>query len=636
MATATLPGFTPLPARDRLTGPRTRRATRRTGAILGTAWSAGIILAVVNASAGLTAFGLGLLLPGGGFAYSGDPLLVAAAVVAFVAGFAIFFLFSPLWLPVVVWVGSAGFAAHHAAGSSVADGARLGVPLALAAILVSALVAHRVARTRTRARVRAANAHLAGRTWSPPLRTDEPPVGAPLDDRQLASLRYALDLALQPLDRFDGFATLDQFREAAWRYQLNGIGWGLAMAQYTRIPAFAGYVGEAQRNAIEKMADPGVWKYWRWENLLGNLRWAPDPMAFDNVMLTGYYATQLAAYETVSGDRRYDAPGCLAFDDGRHRYEYSFPAVAEALRRNYARGPGVMYSCEPNWVFPRCNQIGMVGLGAFDRLHDTSFAAPLREPFDSEVTHEYATPDDRVITMCSNRVGVSVPGFTKSMVTDADQAFWLSPLLPEVAARRWELVRHNHLSVDGDGILVVPRAPFNLVDAGNYKLNTTVLAIATVMLGAAEMGDDEMYAAAELALDREHDPRIEDGVLRLDASPYATLIAGLASVTRRHGWHDLMTVGAPADWPRRPRLAEAPYPDALVALAVSDGRDLELELAPGSGGGRVALSLDRLRPDHTYSVRGATVDRVTADARGAARVEVDLDARQRVSITPPA
>ena len=62
------------------------------------------------------------------------------------------------------------------------------------------------------------------------------------------------------------------------RYQLNFVQYAMAMSQYTRTPAFTGYLAEAQRNAIEKMLDPRVWKYWRWENLWGNLRWEPDPM----------------------------------------------------------------------------------------------------------------------------------------------------------------------------------------------------------------------------------------------------------------------------------------------------------------------------------------------------------------------
>ena len=52
-------------------------------------------------------------------------------------------------------------------------------------------------------------------TGPPQLASDLPVAESSPDD--LARLRYALDMALQPVERFDGFTTLDQYREAAAR-----------------------------------------------------------------------------------------------------------------------------------------------------------------------------------------------------------------------------------------------------------------------------------------------------------------------------------------------------------------------------------------------------------------------------------
>lgn len=41
------------------------------------------------------------------------------------------------------------------------------------------------------------------------------------------------------------------------------------MSQYTRTPAFTGYLAEAQRNAITKMCDKRVWGYWATGSLFG-------------------------------------------------------------------------------------------------------------------------------------------------------------------------------------------------------------------------------------------------------------------------------------------------------------------------------------------------------------------------------
>lgn len=93
----------------------------------------------------------------------------------------------------------------------------------------------------------------------------------------LASLRYLLDLALQPIDDFTGFTRLEQIGGSALRYQLSYAGYALSMAQYTRTPAFGGYLAEAQANLIRKMCDKRVWGYWATEQLAGYLRWNPDP-----------------------------------------------------------------------------------------------------------------------------------------------------------------------------------------------------------------------------------------------------------------------------------------------------------------------------------------------------------------------
>ena len=156
--------------------------------------------------------------------------------------------------------------------------------------------------------------------------------------------RHLLDLALQPLDRFDGFTRIDQWLEASLRYQLNAICFALAMAQYTRTPAFTGYLAEAQRNTVAKMLDRRVWGYWALENLLGHLRWDPDPIVRDNVMYSGYLGVMIGFHETLNDDRRYDPPGALTLRwDERRSYAYDLVSVAEAIRRNMLASPHTQY-----------------------------------------------------------------------------------------------------------------------------------------------------------------------------------------------------------------------------------------------------------------------------------------------------
>ncbi len=80
-------------------------------------------------------------------------------------------------------------------------------------------------------------------------RTATPTPVAESDVDDLATQRYFFDLLLQPLDEWEGFQRIEHFGLSAFRYELNFSQWALAMSQFTRTPAFTGYLVEAQRNA---------------------------------------------------------------------------------------------------------------------------------------------------------------------------------------------------------------------------------------------------------------------------------------------------------------------------------------------------------------------------------------------------
>jgi hypothetical protein len=79
-------------------------------------------------------------------------------------------------------------------------------------------------------------------------------------------------------------------------------------------------------------------------------------------------------------------------------------------------------------------------------------------------------------------------------------------------------------------------------------------------------------------------------------------------------------------------LAEAKYPDVLVARAFSRGENLELVLHPGAAPGMQRLGFARLVPGATYQARGASSARFVADATGAASLEVALAGRTPLEI----
>ena len=86
---------------------------------------------------------------------------------------------------------------------------------------------------------------------------------------------------------------------------------------------------------------------------------------------------------------------------------------------------------------------------------------------------------------------------------------------------------------------------------------------------------------------------------------------------------------------RGPQLAEADYPDVLVAKAWSDGTGLDLVLYPGRGAGTQRVGIERLRPGAEYRLHESGRERlVRADGTGRARLDLALDGRTEVRLRP--
>jgi len=160
---------------------------------------------------------------------------------------------------------------------------------------------------------------------------------------------------------------------------------------------------------------------------------------------------------------------------------------------------------------------------------------------------------------------------------------------------------------------------------------------ATFMNGAREFGDNEIAEAAQRSLDQDCGPRDDGGVRRYTlASNLSNAFALRARLVRRDDFRTAVTTGPPAAVFRGPLLAEAAYPDVLVARAHSDGELLDLVLYPGVQPGVRRLGLERLRPGASYTLNGAVESLVRADDTGAARIDVDLQGRTAVRVMPAA
>jgi hypothetical protein len=621
------------------TGPVTASRRRRAALIYAAMCALGVIPLITGMSAASRAAGLGLWIPGGGFLAVGGWAMLLFPVAVALFGLAVFAWFASgmVVAPIVVWLGSAWLAGSMAEESISTFGAML-VPALVAGV---AFYAHRYSRSRREAELARfeARKQFLPSAIAEVIETASPapsPEARELAPDDLAALRYLFDRALQPIGELNGYDRIDQFQTSALRYQINNIGYALAMVQCHYAPNFHGYLARAQRNLIELYLDRRIWSYWIYESAWGHLNLTnPDPAGKDNIMLTGWFGLHVGMYMLNSGDRRYAEPGSLPFRLSSHRvFHHDIHSLEQSVLRNFLDSEFCLYPCEPNWVYPICNHFGMASLAVYDRLFGTRYVKATLDRWLQSLDKEFTDLSGSVIGLRSALTGLRFP----FPAGEAGFAIFENCFAPERAQRMWAIARHELKGIlktgeDGERTIELPGRGF---DFGNYRPGWTG-AYASIMDSAREFGDEETAAAAQESLDRRCGRSIEGGVLRyIGGSNLSNILAARARIHRRDDFRIAVTQGPGEAAARGPILAEVGYPDVLVARARSDGEALDLVLYPGKEPGPKTLRFGRLKPGRRYMVRNGKEDGMVADGTGAATLTVDLRGRTPILVLPAA
>ena len=620
-------------------GPVTAARQRRTFLVYAVACGIGLAPALLGASAAWQAAGLGLWMPGAGFVAVGGwaVLLFPLTLVLFGASLVAWFWAGMVVAPVAVWLGSAALAGAMAA-EPVPAFAFPFVALSMAAVGLYARSRSQRRRVRDDAKAARRRVFLPASLTEVERRSAVVPdaTAREMSTDELASLRYLLDRALQPIGEFNGFDVIDQFQPAALRYQLNHLGFALGIAQRAYTPNFHGYAHEAQRNLISKYLLRRVWDYWVYESCWGHLNFTNfDPARRDNIMLTGWFGMHVGQYMLNSGDRRYAEPGSLTFRlNERTAYPHDFHSIIGSVVENYTRYEGefCIFPCEPNWMYPICNHYGMTSLAVHDRLFGTSYVSRFLPSWLHKLDTEFTNASGSIIGLRSQLTGFEFP----FPVGEAGYANFAHCFAPERARRLWAIARKEvepALTSTADGTTRL-RFPGRGIDAGNYRTGHTA-AYGSIMMAAREFGDDEIAEAARASLNEDCALSFECGVRRyLGGSNLANVSAAMGHLMRTGDFRRSFVEGPGDATLQGPILTGARYPDVLVARAFSHGSDLDLVLHPGAGTSRQTLTIARLEPGRAYTVTGAEATRVVAGAAGEADVVVALHGRTHVTLSP--
>lgn len=611
-----------IPARAKAHGPLTAYRLRRFQLALAVLFLAALSPVLLGMSAQWKAFGLGLIVPGGGFLYAGGVVGVIGALASAACFAVIMFIWwarGVILGPPGVLVGTALLSAAWIEGREGVAALEYAIPVGMAALYGWLALGRRRRFAQQQARGAELNAVLAK---AEPVLRDVPVEASPeMPDGQIIEYRRMLDLALQDVDDWTGFAMNDTWQDGALRYQICTMSWNLAFGQYTQLPAFHGYLNTAQENLIRKHIDRKTWNYWFWESLWGNFQISKNPVAIDNIMLSGFLGVSLGLFETASGTSPFAAPGALTFRwDEDTAFPYSHETMLKEVQKNYQRYDLGWFPCEPRWIYSMCNLVGRSALALHDARHGTNLLGPVHDRFEQTMRDEMMMADGRIKVCTSTPFGFQVPSLS-GLFGETWGIRFMTPHAPDQAERLWQVLKQDFIKPKADGTLDFKLLPlgWDTRKPANFSFDQwpEMNPLTMVLWSALEMGDDEIIAATRASLIERHGADMPD----------------MLTWTRQNTMRDMTNKGLPEAWRNGPLLTQATYPEVIVTRAVSDGHALELVLRAGVDPVRTTLGFGRLVPGRSYRVvqTGAVL---AADAQGKASLTFDLDRRSELTLVP--
>ena len=434
-----------------------------------------------------------------------------------------------------------------------------------------------------------------------------------IGEQEMAQLRWTLNLASRPLDDFTNLEGLDQFGMHAYRYQIAFMGYALALEQYHKIPAYPGLIQPSLNRLIEKILEKPVWEYWA-RISQGIPAFEPkrdkpypeahDPVGDRNIMYSGHIGHLIGLYEMLYRDRRWDQPGSIVFAwSDSEKSVYNHDSLEKVMWRQMEENPWHSIACEPNAVFPECNQHPVLSFLLYDHVHGTHLAEVnakfleffLSREFIDPKSHEtadyYLIKQETMFSARNPRAGnaydlISVPVGTFKLLGKGSSTAngWTGAFMhawePEFIARHYPYQRDAHLRQAKEEML--------RLDRDNPSFLT--LKYGFFAAYAEEMGDPETADKLLAFADQKYQHEFKDGMLYYpwDKGIFTSHLTGHLLFLARANVKDGLWKLHQEPWGeahfQEPLIEAVDYPSVLVRRAIYDGskKALIVSTQPGS------------------------------------------------------
>jgi hypothetical protein len=477
-----------------------------------------------------------------------------------------------------------------------------------------------------------------------------------IEEKEMGQLRWVLKLASQDVQDFTNFDARNQTDLTSYRYQIAFSIYFLAAEQYHKLPAWSEAVRPAMDRLIQKLLLKPVWEYWA-DTSKGVPDFEPnndrpyaeshDPVGEKNIMYSGHVGHAVNLYQSLYRDMRWDKPGSIVFEwSDSERYVYDNNTLEEAMYRQMKDNIHHSICCEPNAVFPECNQHPVLSFVLYDRLHRTRLSEAgetfleffkkndMIDPVTHEVSFLYLVKQGWTVSQSNPKYGNKLdPGAelaVKAGVTTLESATadgWVGAFMhawqPLYIEQQYPFWKKNRLTRSADGGTELKWESWEpLVQYGFFAVL------------AAEIGDADVRDEMLRFADTHYGPVWQDGTYHypLNYSPehghtnLTDKLIALARALPKNGLADLNVKPFGDSHFNEPEVASVDTRLFFLKRAVYDGerQALVVSTVPGTlKSGKAGFDVRRLDPSRNYRITLDGGNLATINGRNSARVEFD-------------